>query len=327
MKTYKLIEKLINRKGVIVFSDPAGAKACLSIASKLDASNIAVICDRRYDFFNDFNIEVKFPPRESLEEYFEAISPEFVLTGTSLPEKIEIEFIRNAKQKNIKTFSFVDHWTNIKKRFISGGEIVYPSEIWLIDEEAECKAKSENIPEELIKIVGNPYYEYLKKWKPNLTKQELYKKLNLQPNSQYILYAPEPFSKFNLQKKYGFDELSGLKYLEKAILEIGINNITVLVKGHPNQEDKIFNDYIEQKKSNTIYVKDYNINDLICHAKLVTGYFSNSMIEANVMGKQVLRMIIGLKDSELDLLRNKNIGKVVSTQLELNSEIRTTFMN
>ena len=49
-------------KGLFVFSDPAGAKAVLALVYLLKRDNIItdfkVISDRKYSFFEDFEIEV-----------------------------------------------------------------------------------------------------------------------------------------------------------------------------------------------------------------------------------------------------------------------------
>ena len=322
MTTFKYIEQVKNKRGVVVFSDPAGAKACLAIVKELNKENVLVISDRDYSFYNEFDLDVVSFFANSIYQSFELFNPEFVLTGTSFPEKIELDFIREANKRKIKTFSFVDHWVNIRKRFFSEREHVFPSQIWLIDDEAKEKALQDGIPEEKIKITGNPYYSYLKNWKPNISKENLYKELGLELSVNYILYAPEPLSTFSLEEKYGFDELSGLIHLEESLKKSNLTNVVILIKGHPNQKDRIFLNYIRENKTNTKYIKEHNINDLLYYSKIVAGYFSNSLVEANIMGKNVIRVLIDLKDSLLDPISNKGIGKVITTTNQLNSYIK-----
>ena len=236
-----------------------------------------------------------------------------------------MEFLREAKSRKIKTYSFVDHWTNMSDRFKYFEECIYPDELWLIDEYAKEKAIIDGIDEDIIVVSGNPYYDYLKEWKPNMSKDDLYKKIGLRKNEKYILYDPEPISTFNLQQKYGFDELSGLIHLNKSLKELKLGNIKIIVKAHPNQKHKVFTTYISQQKNN-IYLKNSNINDLIYYSECVVGYFSNSLIESSNMNKKVFRILIDLTDKKMDSLKILNIGNIVSDNEELNNQLKNLLI-
>jgi hypothetical protein len=302
-------KRLKGGRGIFVFSDPAGAKACLAIASILIDIDVLVISDRTFPFFEDFKINVKSYDELTTSEWIDYFIPDFIFTGTSIPEKIELNFIKEAKYRNIKTISFVDHWTNIKQRFWSNQEYIYPSEIWLIDEEAKEKALFDGIPENLICISGNPYYDFLKNWRPLDSKKEVFNKIGIDISSRYILFAPEPLSSFDLQNKYGFDEVSGLKHLISSTENLNFQNIFIIIKGHPNQNHQLFIEYItESKNKKIIYLRDFDLNQLIFYSEVVVGYFSNSLIEAAIMDKKVIRILIDLIDIKLDPFYNKKVG-------------------
>tara|TARA_B100000780_G_scaffold264508_1_gene219217 strand:+ start:11 stop:979 length:969 start_codon:yes stop_codon:yes gene_type:complete len=320
--------KIKGQRGIFVFSDPAGAKACLALVKSLKNKEILIISDRKYSFYSEFNLEVNSSAHKSIKEWFDIFKPDFVFTGTSLPNKIELEFLKEAKNKKIKTYSFVDHWTNMSDRFKYFEEYIYPDELWLIDDYAKEKAISDGIDEDIIVVSGNPYYDYLKEWKPNMSKDDLYDKIGLRKNEKYILYAPEPISTFNLQEKYGFDELSGLIHLNKSLEELKSENIKIIIKPHPNQNETIFINYIKKLKFNKVlYIKDININPLIYYSELVSGYFSNSLVESNIMNKKVIRILIDLLDRKLDSLMHLNIGSIAYDTKELNHEIKKAISN
>jgi len=316
--------KIKGKRGIFVFSDPAGAKACLALVKSLKNKEILIISDREYSFYSEFNLKVNSSAQKSIKEWIDFFKPDFVFTGTSMPNKIELKFLKEAKNKKIKTYSFVDHWTNMSDRFKHFEEYIYPDELWLIDKYAKEKAIKDGIDENLILISGNPYYDYLKNWKPNVSKDDLYGKIGLKKNEKYILYAPEPLTTFNLQKKYGFDELSGLIYLNKSLKELKLGNIKIIVKAHPNQDHKVFASYIS-KQTNNIYLKKININDLIYYSECVVGYFSNSLIEANIINKKILRVLIELKNKDFDVLNDQNIGKKIYTLLQFSNELKKIF--
>ncbi|MDA7707905.1 hypothetical protein N8806_01530 [Flavobacteriaceae bacterium] len=315
--------KIKGQRGIFVFSDPAGAKACLALVKSLKNKEILIISDRKYSFYSEFNLEVHLSKEKNVKDWVDFFKPDFIFTGTSMPEKIELNFIKEAKGRSIKTISFVDHWTNFKQRFLSNQIYIYPSQIWVIDEQAKQKALLDGIPENLIKISNNPYYEFLKKWKPSFNKEKLFKKLGLVTSSKYILFAPEPLSTFNLQTKYGFDEVSGLKHLDTTIENLGLYNIYIIVKGHPNQNHKLFLKYIAESKNNRIfYLKEFDLNHLIYYSEIVAGYFSNSLIEAKKMNKKVIRLLIDLKDFNLDPFDKMRIGEKVYTLSNLKDSIQ-----
>lgn len=315
------MSKIKGQKGLLVFSDPAGAKACLALAKSLKQKTLLIISDRKYSFYSEFNLKINLFDLRSIKEWFNFFKPDFVFTGTSIPNKIELKFLKEAKNNKIKTYSFVDHWTNISERFKNYNEYLYPDELWLIDEYAKEKALKDGIDENIIVISGNPYYDYLKNWKPIISKDKLFQKIRLRKNEKYILYAPEPLSKFNLQKQYGFDELSGLIHLNKSLKELKLSNIKIVVKAHPNQQHEVFESYIS-KQSNILYLKNININDLIYYCECVVGFFSNSIIESFKMNKKVLRIMIDLIDKKLDFLRVLNIGNIINNKQELNIQLK-----
>jgi hypothetical protein len=315
--------KIKGQRGIFVFSDPAGAKACLALVKSLKNKEILIISDRKYSFYSEFNLEINSSAHKSTKEWFDIFKPDFVFTGTSMPNKIELEFLKEAKNKKIKTYSFVDHWTNMSDRFKYFEEYIYPDELWLIDEYAKEKAIIDGIDEEIIVVSGNPYYDYLKEWNPNMSKDDLYNKIGLRKNEKYILYAPEPISIFNLQEKYGFDELSGLIHLNKSLNELNSENIKIIIKPHPNQNETIFINFLKKSNNNKIlFVNDININTLIYYSECVVGYFSNSLIEAKIFDKKILRLLIELKEKNIDPLENKNIGKKIYSELELSNELK-----
>ena len=56
MKNY--IDNL-HGKGLYVFSDPGGAKPCLSFVGLNKISNYLIVSDRKYSFYKDFGLNVK----------------------------------------------------------------------------------------------------------------------------------------------------------------------------------------------------------------------------------------------------------------------------
>jgi hypothetical protein len=299
----------LNGSGLFVFSDPGGAKPLLSLVKMLEnqLSSFKVVSDRKYSFFKDFNIDVS-EPIHSAQKEIQLTCPDFLFVGTSYTSKIELQFIKEANQLGIKTYAFVDHWTSFKERFILNWESVYPSVILVIDEIAKNKAIDDGIPNESIKVFGNPYHHFLAQWKPTIPKKQFFSQLGLNiEGKKIIVYAPDPLSNVNGKIEYGFDEVIATKMLCESI--VGLNETYLfLLKLHPNQKLERIQESIISRF--VILPENVDTNSLIYFSDLVLGFFSSFLIEAGIMKKPVLRFLIdGIKKDPLEWM---NLGKIVN---------------
>ena len=76
-----ILPKLVG-KGLFVFSDPGGAKPCLSYILINNCSNYIVISDREYKFYSDFKINVIIT--EEVERYIFEYKPDYIFSATSI---------------------------------------------------------------------------------------------------------------------------------------------------------------------------------------------------------------------------------------------------
>ena len=310
---------------VFAFGDPAGAKALIAyyLQEKEAFKEGMLLSDRYHSFYANMGVEVKVCKRDNIKVLLDNFKPDIICTGTSVPEGIELECLRYGMSKSeIFTSTFVDHWTNIKLRFLSNHGLIFPDRICVIDELAKQKCLDESIPKEKISIIGNPYYEYLKHWKPSISRIDLFAELGLLVQNKYVLYAPEPLSTFGLEKKYGFDEIDGLNLLSTIFSgEIIHANIFLVIKCHANQNIDLIYRWLQEQKNQVrhrvVIVKDFEINALIYYSEKVLGFFSNSLLEAQNMNKNVGRILTLLKDFSLDPIAELQVGRSLLSVEEL----------
>ena len=287
-----MIEKITGRRVLFVYSDPAGAKAILSLIylNRDILSNYLIISDREYDFEVNFNLTIQKFSNKSVIQWIETLRPEVVVTATSYPGNLELLFVKEATSCNIEVISFVDHWTNMKDRFLRDEKFILPRSVYVIDEFAKQIAIDEGLPVSVLQVSDNPYYTYLKGWKPLRDKSAVLGHLDLPESTNYLLFAPEPLLQFGLQKKYGFSELDGLNELIKIIIDQQIDRkMRLIIKPHPNHEIDLFN-RIELPDFITIANKsDYN--ELAYYSEGILGFFSNSLIEGFFMQKKIIRIL------------------------------------
>lgn len=275
-------------KGLFVFSDPGGAKPVLAfIKLNPELQDYMVVSDREYDFFSDFNIPVTSYTTGCEGHILKRFSPDFIFTGTSYTSELDKTYIAAGKKAKIPVYSFVDHWTNISARFQQQQLAILPDLVLLVDNHAKNMALKEGIPEEQLLVIGNPYHEYLKSWRPLLSRSAFFNSIGLNTGSKkVIVFGPDPLSNVNGRIKFGFDEIEGVRELA-AIADKLAEDYIILLNPHPNQK---IQELLPFERNNLVVLKEkLDVNTLIFHADLVLGIFSSFLLEALVMGKTVIR--------------------------------------
>jgi hypothetical protein len=312
---------------LIVFSDPGGAKPCLSLAKKWRESDEILVCsDRQYAFFETFEIPVRYCRGEDAHAIFDEFRPDSLFTGTSYTSRIEMDFVREAAKRGIPSASFVDHYTGFDVRFESGEERILPDEIHVLDDKAVALAREAGLPGGRIRITGNPYYEFLRSWQSQLSKEEVFQQLGIPVSeTKTILFAPDPLSNAGGAEKFGTDEVAILALFLEALGEIG-KPIQLLIIVHPNQSLDYLKTGLKNLPRNVeLHLvpseKDALLNDLIQHANLVAGMFSSLLIEAELLGAKTFRILGGITIP--DPLAGQSAGAVLTERSQVSSALRT----
>jgi predicted glycosyltransferase len=308
-------------KGLFVFSDPGGAKPVLALIKlNPELKDYLVVSDREYDFFSDFNISVTSYTTGCEADILKRFSPDFIFTGTSYTSSIELNFILIAKKFNIPSYAFVDHYTNFLNRFELNGMLVYPDTICVIDSIAHSLVIGFQTPADVI-VTSNFYHDYLKGWKPSVSKDFFFTKSSIPKKNKLIVFAPEPLSNVGGKDFYGLDEFTVFSNFIKVLNYFCTDNISIVIKAHPNQKKELFENINFPKSLHIISGHNLHVNTLIYHADVVIGIFSNILIEAAILETKVIRCLIGLKKE--DPFSHFQIGKVANSESELASLIQT----
>lgn len=305
----------------LIFSDPAGTNSCLALFEiyKSEHKKLPLLYSNSSYFSDKYSSLVKKGVPD-----FKSLGIDCVFTGTSHPESsnhFEVDCIKKAINENIYTISFIDHWVNFKLRFDGLNKSEYPNEIWVVDETAKELAISEGLPKEKVFIKTNPYYYYLKNyWQPQYKDKEYFEKLQIPGKGFHILFAPDPFSVRNGKETAGFDEVDALNDLIAIISQFN-NEIKLIVKCHPLQPTDDLMKVIKKTNCNNCFLtKDADALELMHASDVVIGFYSNLLLEAEVLGKKVIRYFPG--KPEADLLRHKKSLKKTQNRNELMKEIK-----
>ena len=109
----------------------------------------------------------------------------------------------------------------------------------------------------------------------------------------------------NLKKNYGFSEIDGIKMIYKAMNPILSDKVFILIKGHANQRHDVFYNYIDSISNQHVkYTHKIDIKLCVYFSECVLGFFSNSLIEAKIMKKIVMRPLMMLLPNVVDPLES-----------------------
>ena len=283
-----MIDEILKGTGCFVYSDPGGAKPILALAKKhmVNGHKSLVFTDRRYPFENIFG-KINYSKSLNINDVGLV---DFIFTGTSYLSSLEKEWLLFAKQNKIRSYSFVDHYTGFKDRFLHDGKWITPDIIFVISTEVvNYASKKYGISIEKFEVIGNPYFDYVKDWQPELSYGQTFSNLEIDFGKKNILYAPDPLSNVDGVTKFGFDEITATIQIFNCIEDI-LCNVNLLFKPHPNQK---IEKMLEVLPENTLIVEESRMDNLhlMYYSDLIIGYFSNFLKEALLLNKNVLRYI------------------------------------
>ena len=312
----KYLQTLIkfNFKIIFVFSDPAGGNIIMSLIDNLLLkdkipevdfkvfSNLEGIIDKSYEKYI-----IRIPNNLNLiQDEILRFKPEEIFTTTS-NNNFEHNWRKVAKKINVRVKSFVDHWTGIRKRFRFNEEEIFPNIIYLIDEEAKRIAIEEGINKNLIVIKENPYYEKVKNFKPNYSKEIFFSKLKITNNKKIILYISDDIKNKSIFKFLGFNEFTILEDILNSInslkesKKLNVKDYFFLIKLHPRAKKNKFFYYEGIFKNLGLdfrIIKNFDPLEINYFSDFVLGMFSNMVIESFLMRKKLLRIQTGIRTKD-----------------------------
>ena len=284
---------------ILLFAhDPGGANAILPLIEPLSQEHELFI-------FAKGPALLKLPNSQKLKgTTLKSIMPDFLITGTSANDKTEKYLWQEAKDLNIKSMAILDHWVNYGIRFSKYGlnEIdkfdkkcnFLPNFICVMDKFAKQEMIKDGVPEEIIFPLGNPHFEQLiKQSKNNKNVGSTFAK----EDEFLITFASEPYIEDYGQ---GYEK----KVLTDLIEIVKDKNVKIIVKLHPKED---FSKYAEFAKiSNIIFDKDTSSIEIIMASDLIISMTSMFLIEAMILGKNILSYQPNEIDSNKFILtRNK----------------------
>jgi hypothetical protein len=306
----------VPRRTVFFASDPAGARACLSLGTLLRARDAQalphVFSNRVHAFAGEFPVAVVGLQQAAAEQLDGAA---LIFCGTSHPDsskRFELGAIAAASRLGVRSAAFVDHWTNFRLRFErADGRLELPDEIWVMDEHAVTLAAADGLPRDRLRVSGSPTLAFLAQlWRAPRTRDDVRIAAGL-PRGPAILYAPDPISLRLQHGRGGFDELRGATDLAQAIAA-AIPGAAVMARFHPLEPEEkrssILRAFIDGGVPRVVVAPALSGPELCLVADVVVGFYSNFLLEARALGRPVIRY---LPEALLDPLGHLEFGRRV----------------
>lgn len=319
------------KKVLYIYSDPAGANSIQQLIElellkgKIPGQDLLVFTNNPSAILaglRDFTTV-----SENVNgEVFTDFEPDFLITGTS-NNSYEHKWRIAAISQEIPAVAFIDHWTNYLERFQFDGELSLPNQIWVINQVAKQEAVAAGIPEEIIVVKGNPYYQKVESFKPEIQRNQFFKQLNLRLDKKLLVFVSDnirdSFPKDQMGHcELGFDEYSVLRELLQALVvcskdgSIDLNEYQMIVKLHPrSKEDKFDSLFLDVPEGFDIqFISTVDPLTINYFSDFVFGMFSNMVIESLLMGKKTLRIQIGEKGKDIFKYTDVPVTKIVQRE-------------
>lgn len=157
-------------------------------------------------------------------------TPRVGMLSSSGDSELEHVFRSALKQRRIPCFQFVDMWANYALRFhapAQGGPPLHlPDAVLTIDENARHAMISEGIPDSIIRVIGQPYFEAI---------QARYQaRAADRARGNRVLIATQPVSRYH-GRRLGYDEHDFLRCCLEALQRSAIGWERVDVAIHPEE--------------------------------------------------------------------------------------------
>lgn len=332
------------KKILLCARDPGGANTIIPLVEKLSQKYEVLLYgkDTALEKYKQYQLEgmdivkeVKDIEKEEISRFLQVKKVDFIITGTSADDNTEKFLWNEGKKLGIPSFAILDQWVNYGIRFSKYGVSemekywkdktfpFLPTRIMVMDSYAKECMKQEGIPEEIITVSGQPYFDQFLKDMEQITDKTVERckeQWSARKDEIVMVFASEPISK-TYRIEEGEDGVWG--YTERTIFQVFRNtlekvarqkkqHVRVMVRPHP-KEDRV---WWEEQLTDAEYVsygldstKDSKVT--IQGADVICGMSSMFLIESAMCQKPILSIQIGLKQENSFILEKKGVLKSI----------------
>ncbi|MBN1897478.1 MAG: CDP-glycerol glycerophosphotransferase family protein [Spirochaetes bacterium] len=139
-------------------------------------------------------MESYFPLQEKAVQLLDRFKPDLVFSSTVIHETLDIEIIKAARQKGIRTMMFVASWDNLTTK----GLFLHKPDNLLVwgEEDKRSAIREHGFREDQIEITGTPHFDMYFDKRLIEKRKKFLKKRGIPASKKVIMFAGTTFSKF-----------------------------------------------------------------------------------------------------------------------------------
>lgn len=215
---------------------------------------------------------------------------DWLLCGTSWQSDLEWRAIELARACGKRSVAFLDHWANYRERFVRGGTLHFPDEIWVGDAIALDIARSA-FPDITVSLVPNPYFIDLKADLAAIRRRPRPNDIGLD-----VLYVCEPIAEHALraygdERYWGYTEHDALRYFLSNLQALAAPVNRIVIRPHPAEAQ---NKYLWARHEFDLPIafgQKKPLLEEIIECDVVVGCASMAMVVGLLAGKRVVSSI------------------------------------
>jgi hypothetical protein len=243
------------------------------------------------------SLEDAVPSSREVDRYLRELDPDVVVvTGTFRHVSSEVELLKSARRLGIPAGIFVTSWDNLTNK---GSLKFVPERVFLWnDVQARDAVELHRIPQDRIRLTGAHVFDEWFERRPSRTREELLAEIGLDPSEPYLVYL---CSSRNVARP---SEVEFVRSWVEAIRGSGderLRRIGILVRPHPNADVQWQG--VELPGPNAVVWPRTGAHpvaeqaradffDTLAHSAAVVGINTTAMIEAAILGKTVLTVLV-----------------------------------
>ncbi len=210
-------------------------------------------------------------------EWIEKLMPDSALLSTSVDSFLEGMFVRELQRRQIPCAQLIDNWLNYSRRFqaieTDGTQTLnLPDWILTLDAIAKQRMVTEGLPEEKIKIIGQPHWEEsLREFRDRHPKSD----------SGLALMVTQPISHF-YGKGLGYDELDFVQCSLESWDSLGFDVSRLHFLVHPAESIHVYTERLKENGRKITLIQNPEVE--LAEYSLIVGMFSSILTQSLIVG-------------------------------------------
>jgi hypothetical protein len=289
----RVLEGLEQAKGL----EPLGRRLAVGVGRRLVAGSDG----RRSRLVSGAaaRLENAIPTSAEIDRYVEELAPDVVIaTGTYRHMSAEVEFLKSARRLAVPSGVVVTSWDSL----VSKGALKFvPERVFVWNEiQAEDAETLHGIPRDRVRVTGAHGFDEWFERRPSRTREELLTEIGLDPAEPYVLYLCSSNAIVHR------DEVEFVRSWVAALRSSSderLRRVNVVVRPYPGGSATEANwEAVARLERVTAWPAKGTVPvgtqaradffDSLAHSAAVVGINTTSMIEAAILGKSVLTVIV-----------------------------------